>query len=87
MSREVHYKVLALGVIGAIPQKLESILTEITPRAQTDWIITQIHRVLLVYNHAIWIERDKYYISIQARNLQLEELDSEFDEEMDIDGD
>ena len=84
---KVHYKVLVLGVIGAIHQKLEIILTEITPRAQTDWIITQIHRALLVYNHAIWVERNKYYNSIQAGNLQLEELDSEFDEEMDIAGD
>ena len=33
---KVHYKVFAFGVPGAIPAKLESILSEITPKVKTD---------------------------------------------------
>ena len=82
---KVHYKVLAFGVLGAIPVKFENILTDITTKARTDWLITQIHRAILVHNAAIWITRDKKHNKEQGVNLDEEELEDELLEPMDVD--
>ena len=50
---KVHYKIFAFGMLGRIPEKFKKILSEITLKAQTDWLKTQIHRVILVHNAAI----------------------------------
>ena len=82
---KVQYKTFAFGVSGAIPEKLESIMAGITPKAKTDWLVTQIHRALLVHNTAISIARDRKYNKTQCQELGGDTLDEELQEPMDID--
>ena len=82
---KVHYKVFAFGVLGAILAKFETILSKITPKVKTDWLVTQIQRALLVHNAAIWITKDKKYNENQCQELGLDTLEEEVQEPMDTD--
>ena len=80
----VKYKIFVFGVLGGIPEQFEKILAEIAPNARTDWVITQVHRAILVYNGAIWIERDKKYNQQQLEELHGNDLDKELEEPMQV---
>lgn len=64
----IHYRVLVFGVMGAIPANFEKVLRRITIRSQTDWLVDEIHKTLLYYNHALWCARDQL-VRARARGL------------------
>ena len=82
---KVEYKVFIFGVLGAIPKKFESIMANITSKAKTDWLITQVHRALLVNNGMFSTTSDIKFYNSQLQQLEVDQLDEEFDQPMDID--
>ena len=76
---KVEYKIFVFGLLGAIPKKFESIVANITSKAKTDWLITQVHRALLVHNGMLWTTRDIKYNNSQLQQLEVDQLDEEFD--------
>ena len=76
----VKYKVLAFGVLGAISKGFESIMTNITSKARTDWLVTQVCRAVLVHNGMIWTVSDKKYNESQLLELGVDEMEEEFDQ-------
>ena len=55
----IQYEVFAFGVMGAIPANFEKGLQKLCPSSQTDWLVDEIHKALLYYNHALWCTRDR----------------------------
>lgn len=56
---DIQYQVFAFGVMGAIPANFEKILRSLAPSSKTDWLVDEIHKALLYYNHALWCTRDQ----------------------------
>lgn len=56
---EIQYQVFAFGVMGAIPANFEKILRSLAPSSKTDWLVDEIHKALLYYNHALWCTCDQ----------------------------
>lgn len=55
----IQYEVFAFGVMGAIPANFEKVLHKLCPSSQTDWLVDEIHKAILYYNHALWCTRDQ----------------------------
>lgn len=56
---EIQYQVFVFGVMGAILANFEKILRSLAPSSKTDWLVDEIHKALLYYNHALWCTRDQ----------------------------
>lgn len=53
----IQYEIFAFGVMGAIPANFEKTLRSLSPSSQTDWLVDEIYKALLYYNHALWCKR------------------------------
>ncbi|XP_078343059.1 uncharacterized protein LOC144628818 [Oculina patagonica] len=56
---DITFQVFAFGVMGAIPANFEKSLRKLTSQSKTDWLLDEIHKCLLHYNHALWCTRDQ----------------------------